>query len=157
MHKNNTSKEIQDIRRASFSNMTPNKVKHNLKHFFHSPCSSVLITKLNNMEWDCLVSPSQADGKHCKHNVFFLTFIIDWSIEFQSTSAYPCKIFLSSRTNYNAVNWALVNAQRNAARKWLPLLGNSWTDRTLPCCRLITMISLSSWHTSIPCFSIQWY
>ena len=68
-------------------------------------------TELNNMEWNYLVSPSQADGKHCVHIVFFFTPFspsIDWSMDIQSTSAYPCKIFLSSRTNYNAVNWAIL-------------------------------------------------
>ena len=76
---------------------------------------------------------------------------------FSPRTAYPGKIFLSSRTNFNSVNWALINAQLDAAIKWLPLLGNSWTDRTSPNCWLITMISQSSLHTSIPCFSIQWF
>ena len=35
----------------------------------------VLYTKLNNMEWNYLVNPSQADGKHCVYVVLFLTFI----------------------------------------------------------------------------------
>ena len=32
-------------------------------------------TELNNMEWNNLVNPSQADGKLCVHNVLPLTFI----------------------------------------------------------------------------------
>ena len=32
-------------------------------------------TEMNNMEWNYLVSPSQADGKRCVHDEFFLTFI----------------------------------------------------------------------------------
>ena len=38
---------------------------------------------------------------------------------FSPRTAYPCKIFLNSRTNYNSVNSALVRAQRHAIRKWL--------------------------------------
>ena len=30
-------------------------------------------TELNNMEWNYLISPSQAHGKHCVHIVFFFT------------------------------------------------------------------------------------
>ena len=33
------------------------------------------ITELNNMEWNYMVSPSQTDGKHCVHNLLFLSFI----------------------------------------------------------------------------------
>ena len=104
---------------------------------------------LKTLEWNKLVRPLQEDGKHCVHDVLFLTFIRLVKGVSVHVTAYPCKIFVT------AVNWALVNAQRNAARKWLLLQCNSWTDRTLPCCRLITMISQSSWHTSIPCFPIQ--
>ena len=53
---------------------------------------------------------------------------------FSTGTAYLCKIFISSRTNYIAVNWALVNAQNTAATKWLLLYGNSCTDRMLPYC-----------------------
>ena len=74
----------------------------------------------------------------------------DWSIEFQSTVAYPCKTFLSS-TNYNAVNWALLNAQRNNNRKWLPFPGNRWTDRTLFYCWLITILAS---HPDVPLFHV---
>ena len=35
----------------------------------------ILSTELKNMEWNKLVSPLQADGKHCVHDVLFLTFI----------------------------------------------------------------------------------
>ena len=34
-----------------------------------------IVTELKNMEWNYLVSPSQADGKNCVHDVPFLTFI----------------------------------------------------------------------------------
>ena len=53
-------------------------------------------------------------------------------------------IFLSSRTML-------------CCRKWLLLLSNSWTDRTLllQYCWLITMISHSAWFTSYPSISYQ--
>ena len=63
----------------------------------------------------------------CKYDL-----IGQWS--FSPGTAYPCKIFLSSRTNYNSVNGTLVNAQCYAARKWLLLLNKSWTDRTSQFC-----------------------
>ena len=44
-----------------------------------------------------------------------LYLIGQWS--FGPGTAYPCEIFLSSRTNYNSVNGTLVKAQRHAARK----------------------------------------
>ena len=45
----------------------------------------------------------------------------------------------------------------SAMKQRLPLPGNSWTDRMLLYCWLITMINQSSWCPSIPWFSIQWY
>ena len=32
-------------------------------------------TELSNIEWNHLVSPSQADGQHCEPDMLFLTFI----------------------------------------------------------------------------------
>ena len=74
---------------------------------------------------------------------------------FSPGTVHQCQLFLSRRTNYNSVNWALVNAPCDVARKWLLLLGNSWADRMLPYCWLRTMISQSSCRTTIPCYSTQ--
>ena len=46
-----------------------------------------------------------------------------------------------------SVNGTFIKTQRDAARKWLLLLSNSWTDMTLQYCWLITVISHS------PCFT----
>ena len=45
--------------------------------------------------------------------------------------------------DYDSVNSTLVEAERHVARKWLLLLSNSWTDRALQYCWLITMINRS--------------
>ena len=74
---------------------------------------------------------------------------------FSPGTAYPCKIFLSNRTNYSSVNGTLVEAQRDSARKWLLLLSNSWTDMTELYCCLITMINHSAYFTSNPFISNQ--
>ena len=81
----------------------------------------------------------------------------EWSTKFSPGTAYPCKFFLCSQTNYNSANGTLVKAQCNAAGKWLLLLSNSWTDITLllQYCWLITMISHSAWFTSYPSISYQ--
>ena len=78
-----------------------------------------------------------------------------WSISLGT--ACPCKIFLSSRIKKNSLNDLLVKAPHNAARKWLLLLSNSWNDRTLQHCWLITMIRSSTCFTSYPLISNQWF
>ena len=54
--------------------------------------------------------------------------------KFQSRYSLPMQIFLSNRTN------SQFKAQQHAVRKWLLLLSDSWTDRMLQYCWLITMI-----------------
>ena len=46
--------------------------------------------------------------------ICFFSPSFDWPWRFSPGTAYPCKIFLSSSTNYNALNLTLVNAQRYA-------------------------------------------
>ena len=85
---------------------------------------------IETQEWNYmhLVSPAHADGKLCVWCALSHLPLIGLR-SFSPATDYPCKLFLSRRTNYSAVSWALVNAQHDAAWKWLLLLGNSWTER----------------------------
>ena len=56
--------------------------------------------EINGLEYP--IYPSQTDGKCCAEAMLLL-ILSDWSMKFQSRY-YPCKIFLSSRTNYNLLN-----------------------------------------------------
>ena len=60
----------------------------------------------------------------------------------------PCKVFLSSRANCNAVSWALVEASLNAARKWRR--GFTLQDTTPR-----ASLQFSKWHGVEQPFSIH--
>ena len=98
------------------------------------------------MEWSYLDSPSQADGKNCVH-VFFCPHLIG-----------PKSFRPGTQLTHIHVNsfWAGGPIIMQQIGRWsiiyyVMLPENGWSNITIYCL-LITVISQSSCHTSIPCF-----